>query len=192
MRTENHGAEVPEMAWSLLLSSQPLAVARSHPREGAGGSADGPVPSPLCESSHLVRLSVHRPALARSLSDPGLSLLLPKLEVTTQGDMAWGSLAAGAWQLPPLRCGGGWGGCFLQRFCTHVRLADGRIKRLRGSCPVRAARTHGRRYPAPQYGSWQGCRSAWGRERFWQWLLLRIPHLGSNNVAGPQVFLLFE
>lgn len=130
--------------------------------------------------------------MGRSLSDPGLSLLLPKLEVTTQGDMAWGTLAAGAWQLPLLKCAGGWGGCFLQRFCTHVRLADGRIKRLQDSCPVRAAEMCGRRYPAPQYSSWQGCRSAWGQEMFRQRLLLKIPHLGSNNVACPQVFLLFE
>lgn len=63
MRIESHRVEVPKMAWSLLLSSQLLAMACSHPREEAGGHADGHVPSPPCESSHLVRLSVHRPAL---------------------------------------------------------------------------------------------------------------------------------
>lgn len=172
-------------------------MACSHPTEGAGGHADGLVPSPPCESSHLVRLSVHCPALPpwlwpRSLSDPGLSLLLPELEVTTQEDMAWGTLAASAQQLPLLKCARGWGGCFLLRFCTHVRLADGRIMKLQGSCPVRAARMHGRRYPAPQYISWQAYRSAWGREMFQQRLLLRIPHLGSENVTRPQVLLLFE
>lgn len=62
-RIENHGAEVPKMAWSLLLSSQPLGMACSHPREKAGGHADGHMLSPLCESSHLDSLPVHRPAL---------------------------------------------------------------------------------------------------------------------------------
>lgn len=63
MRIENHGAKVPKMAWSLLPSSQLLGMACSHPREEAGGHADGHVLSLLCESSHLDRLTVHRPAL---------------------------------------------------------------------------------------------------------------------------------
>lgn len=70
-----------------------------------------------------------------------LSLLLPKPEVTTQGDMAWGTLTAGARQLPLLRCSGG--GCFLQGFCIRRRLADGRIKRRQGFCPMRADRVGG-------------------------------------------------
>lgn len=55
--------------------------------------------------------------------------------------MAWGTLTAGARQLPLLRCSGG--GCFLLGFCIRRRLADGRIKRRQGFCPMRADRLGG-------------------------------------------------
>lgn len=130
----------------------------------------------ICISSCLA-------APAGSCSDPALSLLPPKPEVTTQGDVAWGSLAAGARQLPLLKRGGG--RCFLQGFGTRRRLADGGIKRQWGSCPVRAAGMRGWRHPAPQPGSRLGYGLVWGQEMLQQRLPVRTPPTWARTTALP-------
>lgn len=138
MRMESHRAQVPKTAWSLFLQSWP-------PAAWNGSSGLWPAAcQPLCVkvpsgSDHLYLVLSCCPAPAGSLSNPALSLLVPKPEVTMHGDVVLGTLVAGSQRLLLLKCDEG--DVFCRDFAT-IRGWQMAGLRQWGSCTVRAAGEH--------------------------------------------------
>lgn len=152
MRMERHRAEVLKTAWSLLLRSWPPLASL----EWEQGAVRPATCQPLCVkvpsgSDHLYLVLPCCPTPAGSLSNPALSLLVPKPEVTTHGDVALGALVAGTQQLLLLKCDEG--GVFCRDFATIRGWQMAGLRGSVGSCPMGAAGVCSQRHLAPQHSS---------------------------------------